>query len=622
MARLPRLLIPPLLLLIFATAPATTRAGALIPGPGEAGYDKTLAKKADDYIRQLHGLITVSLGWGLEAYIADKARRALVDAFIKSGQRDFKKQSGKHPYQVVEAYGEFGDLGMFGGVQVAGDAFRYMVLRDGGGSAAMVAEARAVLLRALDGLHWYHAVTGVPGVIARGLRRKTPAAGDPPLPGKLPALTPLQDSAGNPLPKKKVITWRADNSGKLPFLIWQDDCSKDQIDGYIFGLGAVYDAMHGDSSFPAAKVKRLQADALAIGKSLMKKHVVNAGGQKADLVIMDADGRPTTFHDMSAEEISAGVVFPRPLNGFNALLGAGIIRTLYHITGDKELERFFYQELMDRRAYLEIIEKTVGAMYLSKQTNYSNVNMAFVGMYNLLRYESDSALARRMQRILHKQLYNPGKDRQAAGAKQSFFDVIFAGLGSGGSASTAGKWAVSDAQVSLKTWPPAPYWNTKVENCDKAEIKALSCKAIDGKTTLVLSKIPGRGGSLVAEKPVPMALRPPSNFMWRSDPHNVNGGGGSRLNPGGGFHAAYWLGRLLQHDSDGLNNRAKGMRKRLSPSAVDGGGSGLTDAGAGSDAGGGEAPQEDGCSCRAGSGRAGPAAGILLVLLALYRRRA
>jgi len=613
----------PLILLLFL-APGVARAGGLIPGPGEAGYNKALAAKADAFVRQIHGLLTVPLGWGLEAYVSKSANRALIEAFIKSGKRasEFKKQSGKHPYQVIDAYGEHGDLGMFGGVQAAGDAFRYMVLRDHGGSASEVAEARAVLLRALDGLHWYHQVTGVSGVVARGIRRKTPAAGDPPMPGKLPTLVPLKDSAGNPLPKKKEPTWRADNSGKLPFLIWNDDCSKDQIDGYVFALGAVYDAMRGDSTFPKAKKDRLVADALAIAKRLMTKTVVNPAGQKADLVIMDADGRPTTFHDMSAEEITAGVVFSRPLNGFNALLGAGIIRTLYHITGDKKVERFFYQELMDRRGYLEIIEKTVGAMYLGNQTNYSNVNMAFVGIYNMLRYEGEDKLAARMQRILDKQLYNPGKSRQASGLKQSFFDVIFAGLNKGGSAGSAGIWASSDAVVSLKAFSAPPYWNPRVTNCDAAEIKALSCLAIDGKTTLKLSKAPGRGDKLVAEKVLPMALRPPSNFEWRSDPHAVNGGGGSRLNPGGGFHAAYWLGRLLRTGSKGLDNRAKGLRKRLSPSVVDGGG-GTSSGDAGSGAPGGQ-DEEEGCSCATTAAGGGMAAGWLcaaVVLLALIRRR-
>ena len=610
-------LVRPLLIVLLISSPAWSWAGEIVPGPGETGYDATLAAKADAYVRQIHGLLTVPLGWGLEAYVTKAANRKLIDDFIKSGKADFKAQSGKHPYQVLDAYGEHGDLGMFGGVQAAGDAWRYMVLRDQGGSAAEVAAARTVLLRALDGLHWYHQVTGVSGVLARGIRRKTPAAGDPPMPGTLPTLTPLKDSAGNPLPKKKEPTWRKDNSGKLPFLIWYDDCSKDQIDGYVLALGAVYDAIRGDSSFPRAAVDRLVADALAIARRLMKKTVVNKGGQTADLVLMDADGRVTTFHDLSAEEITAGVVFPRPLNGFNALLGAGIIRTLYHITGDPQVERFYYQELMDRRGYLDIIEKTAGAMYVGNQTNYSNVNMAFVGLFNLLRYESEDKLAAVMQRILDKQLYNPGKSRQAGGLKQAFFDVIFAGLAPAGSSGSSGTWAVSDALVSLKEFSSPPYWNTAVTNCDAAEIKALKCVAVDGKTTLTLSTMVGRGGSLVAEKVVPMALRPPSNFEWRSDPHAVNGGGGSRLNPGGGFHAAYWLGRLLKKGSAGLANRAKGMRKRLSPPGVDGGGA-AADAGAGVDAGVQVAGEEDGCSCRVKAGGSSASSFWFALLLLLW----
>lgn len=615
MGRLARCL--PIICLLLCS-PGAALAGGLIPGPKEAGHDKALAAKADAFISQIHGLLTVPLGWGLQGAVSNAANRKLVEDFIKSGKRDFKAQSGKHPYEVIDAYGEHGDLGMFGGVQAAGDAFRYMVLRDQGGSAAEVAEARGILIRALDGLHWYHQVTGVSGVVARGIRRKTPAAGDPKMPGTLPTLVPLKDSTGNPLPSKKEPTWRADNSGKLPFLIWEDDCSKDQIDGYIFALGAVYDAMRGDNTFSSAKVDRLKADALAIAKRLMTKTVVNSGGQKADLVLLDADGRVTTHHDMSAEEIAAGVVFPRPLNGFNALLGAGIIRTLYHITGDTTVERFFYQELMDKRGYLEIIEKTLMAMYLGNQTNYSNVNMAFVGLYNLLRYESEDSVAKVLQRILDKQLYNPGKDRQPAGLKQSFFDIIFAGLTSGGSAGAAGAAAIKDAMESFSAFSGAPYWNPTVTNCDAAEIKALKCLAMDGKTSLTLSPVPGRGDKLVAVHVVPMALRPPSNFEWRSDPHVVNGGGGSRLNPGGGFHAAYWLGRLLQRGSDGLLNRAKGLRKRLSPKVTDGG---IAAKDLGTDAAPDAATEEDGCSCQAKNGVAFNLFTYAFILLFLFRSR-
>src|SRR6185295_16264960 len=147
--------------ILLAAAPAA--AAPLVPGPGDSGFDSALADKADAFDRQIHALSAVPLGWGLEVVVVDPANRALVDQFIASGERDFEAVTGKHPYEVVNAFAEVGDLGMFGGVEAAGDAFRYAVLRDSGAPKADVDVAREHLMAAMKGLHWYMQVTGEPG---------------------------------------------------------------------------------------------------------------------------------------------------------------------------------------------------------------------------------------------------------------------------------------------------------------------------------------------------------------------------------------------------------------------------------------------------------------------------
>src|SRR5262245_15509305 len=105
------------LVLATATLSALARPAlgeGLVKGPGEAGHDAAVLDKMDGLEKQVHGLLTVPLGWGLEAFIDDPANRALVDQFIASGERDFRAATGKHPYEVIREYGEFGDLGMFG----------------------------------------------------------------------------------------------------------------------------------------------------------------------------------------------------------------------------------------------------------------------------------------------------------------------------------------------------------------------------------------------------------------------------------------------------------------------------------------------------------------------------
>jgi uncharacterized protein (TIGR03382 family) len=590
----------------------------LIPGPTEPDHDTALAAKAAAYDLQVHQFMTLPVGWGLEAYVDDPGARAAIDAFFASGATDFRTQSGRHPYEVISFYEEMGDLGMFGGVQAAGDAFQYAVLRDSGAPAAEVDRARANLLRAMDGLHWYHQITGVPGVVARGLFRITPEAGEPPIPGERFSTTPLFDGSGNPLPADKRAVWRDDQSGALPFLIWMDDTSKDQLDGYIFALGVVWDLTVDDPTIPREKIDALVEDARAIGLSLMERREI-ARGRFTDLVIMDADGRFTTFHDLSAEEVTPGLILDRPTNGFNGWMALGIIRTIYAMTGDERIGRYYYEELLGARDYLSNAQGTIRGMYLGEQTNFSNVNMAVVAAYGLLRYETDRRTAMRVREIFEQEIYSPGTpdmevDRAAQGLGQSFFDLMFAGFRTAGLFGD-GTTARDEGLVTLRAFRSPPYWDDAVINCDEAEIAALSCLAIDGTTVIALSPDPSRGGGITAVDGIPKALRPPSNFEWRSDPHSPNGGGGNRLNPGGDFHAAYWMGRYLQAGMDGMANVSPHGRDPFPIPPPPDGGPRAPDAGPG---GGGD----DGGGCGCGTTHAnGTAAPLLLALLLLRGRR-
>jgi hypothetical protein len=124
-------------------------------------------------------------------------------------------------------------------------------------------------------------------------------------------------------------------------------------------------------------------------------------------------------------------------------------------------------------------------------------------------------------------------------------------------------------------------------------------------TTIPLSSTKGRGGSVVSTVSVPVAVRPDTNFAWRSDPFGVNDGASNRLNPRGDWLAAYWLGRLLDQDPAKNLIAPDAVPPVPGPDAgppVDPGGGG--DAGAGSSSGAaapggaGAAPGESsGCGC-------------------------
>ena len=174
------------LVLLALASSRLAAAGGLIPGPGETDFDPALAAKADRFVVQLHQLLTGPIGFGLNANVSDPEHRELLGRFLAGDQRDFRAFAGVHPYQLIDGYGDYTHAAIFGGVQIAGDAFRYAVLRDEGGAPEEVDEARAIFIRNLDALDWLVRVTGTPGVVARGIQRITPEPDEPPIPGKIP----------------------------------------------------------------------------------------------------------------------------------------------------------------------------------------------------------------------------------------------------------------------------------------------------------------------------------------------------------------------------------------------------------------------------------------------------
>jgi len=200
-------------------------------------------------------------------------------------------------------------------------------------------------------------------------------------------------------------------------------------------------------------------------------------------------------------------------------------------------------------------------MYIGTATNYSNLNMVNTALYSLLRYETDDGVFFELQDILEHKYYNPGKPRQPKGLKQSLFDFTYAAFKKGGTDSTA----TADGIETLTEFDDPPYFNPLVINCDEEELKNKKCVAIDGKTEIEIMNGLSHGNDPVSKVVLPKKLRSPSNYEWRSDPHEVNGGGGSRLNPGGDFLGAYWIGRTMKKTGDPRENRSPFLRPSFMP---------------------------------------------------------
>lgn len=517
--------------------------------------------------KQVRHISSYPFGWSLDVYPASQEAQDVLEDFIYSESEDLQAYSGKHLYELVSGFEEYGDLGMFGGVPAAGMAFRYMVLKRDGVTGPELEMARAAVIRAAENLHVFLVVTGTPGVIARGIRRLLPEnPEDPVVPGAIPELVPLQDEQGNALPQPKDNgTWRDDNSkGALPVgeWIWVDSASKDQWDGFVFGMAALYDAIKGDPDVDQSLVTMLEQDAYEMGRMLMKKHTFKALDGKEyeyDLIIMDADGRPTKFNDLhpyifeGAKFTPGGITF----NTFNLITALGILKGLHHISGDPEMEQFYYDELLLARKYWDLIPltKAEGAMdyiYAAKSTNYSNVNMVATSLFTAIYYETDPDLLNTLQLFMKGRWWDvEGVKQTAKNLKNPFFNALYLAMTFEGTSQEL----VNSSLNLLGQFAIGPYLNRPVYNCDAAELDANLCQAIDGETSITL-EASGEAGKKISVEALDPGIRPPSNYDSRSSPFDVNGGGGLYINAAGDLMCAWWLLQWLEQREGSMPARS------------------------------------------------------------------
>ncbi len=508
---------------------------------GILAADATLDAKARRFDRVFHAVHARYTGVNSEAIANDDAVVASLTRFLRETDGwDYEASAGAPP----SAHFRWDKVaGAYAGAGAMADAYRYAVLRDEGAACDEVSRARDHLHAALDGMHRAVTLPGTPGVIARGyIRRDLPG-------GEVYTTTPLFDATGNPLPPEKTNgTWRAASATGPQDYIWEDSCSRDMLIGWVLGMAAAWEVSRGDTTVDASRLATLRADALAIGESLRR---VNSRGY--DLEIHDADGR-VTYHGYLSEHALDRVYIPGfDDNGQHAVMALGIVAALARITDDPGLNDWLHNDLVRRRNLPGIARDRVGFIDVGEMTNYSNYNMAFTGAWMAHRYLCDDSARGAVRDATLTALYDtPGMSRQPAETSQSFFDLVAIQAAGGGTAwrdldaPSTPMGALGRATTTLREFPDSPFWETPRTNCDDAEVTAGMCVGDDG-TVIPLSSMPGRGDSLVATIPIPMRIRPPSNYYWRSDPYRPNGGGlARRVLPGVDFRLAYWMGRFLR----------------------------------------------------------------------------
>jgi len=528
---------------------------SLLPGPEEPGYDAALERKADRYDRQHQVFNCAGNGLNSDVVVAtDRVEeRTLIETFLRETDAwDFEVWSGREVLDVLSGTEKV--AGLYAGVGLAADAYRYGTLRDQGYAREDVERARGILRRGIEGLFTAVEITGVPGVIARGFCRR-----DVPGPCVSQETTPLFDEQGSPLPPEKNNgTWREDHSGGgYPNHIWEDSCSRDMLVGWAAAFGAIWEVIRDDSAFSPELKDGLRTHASRIGRSLMVRRTGGPGslGEAFDLEINDADGR-TTFHGYLNEHAWDRVYLAwLPIqDGMYALMSLGIVGALAYCSQDPVLEAYLYDHLIGERELDRIAAAHQLGVNLGTQTNFSGANMALQGALLAQRYLRDAAVRDRVRlaTVFHLYLRQPflpeGQPEEYA---YTLFDFTHAVAVSGASAfgtmrTSPDVDAVARGVQTLRDFRDPPYWDEEVVNCDEAEIASGRCILLDGTQVHVLGEV-GRNGDLITQEPIPAAVRPPSNYHWRSNPYKPNGGGdGSRMNPGVDFRYAYWYGRFVR----------------------------------------------------------------------------
>jgi len=515
---------------------------SLIAGPGQPDHDAELAAKARRIDRVFHAFHTHGTGLNADLQVAsdDTEARALIQRWVDEDDGwDFEDWSGVPVTDVVSGWGKV--AGAYGGVGLAADAYRYGALRDEGADCGEVDLARTQLLASLDGLHRAVAITGTEGVIARGFASTT-------LPGHGASVetTPLFDDAGNPLPEEKNNgTWRADNSGDHPGYVWEDSCSRDMLVGWAAGFGAAWEVIRADPDIPQAVKDTLAADASALVATLS---TVQDSGY--DLEIMDADGR-RTYHGLLHEASVDRYYIEDFENGQNALMALGIVGALAAAAEDETGLAYISQQLIAARELDRIAQDSAHIVDLGPGSNFSGYNMGFLGGWLAQRWVCGEDSRSQVIAGIDEGMYaRPGKDRQPEEQSQALYHLV-ALQARAGTSIWPSTGAIDDSVLertltNLREFDDAPYFPEARVNCDDDEIAAGVCTALDGSTLNLLGEV-GWNDALISVEPLPMAIRPASNYHWRSSPYQVNGDPGDSSFLGAvDFRFVYWMGRYIR----------------------------------------------------------------------------
>jgi len=401
--------------------------------------------------------------------------------------------------------------GLWTSMYGAGECYAYAVTKD------PLAKQRAK--KAYDAMRFLWTVTqgGTPpapkGYVARTV---LPTSGPDPnasqyTPEKDRAMQATRDSLWKVLNPR----WPKSADGKW---YWKADTSSDELDGHYFLYGLYFDLVAKGDAAEEARVKEHVA--------ALTDHLVAHNFQ-----LVDHDGKVARWGVYNPEALNFNVRWAddRPLNSFSIL---SYLKTAEHITGDQRYADAA-RVLIDKHGYA--INTMMNKHHAGPGGgNQSDDEMAFMLLYNLLRYETDPQLREIYGITLRRRweteapelnpLFNYIAGSMLAGQKYTdSHRTVELGL--------TGEWLEESADT-LRRYP-LDRVNWRMTNSHRKDIRPLSSAA-------------GTRGSTRGVRKDGRVLPIDERFVnhWNHDPWQLDqGGNGTELGSGASFLLPYYMGR-------------------------------------------------------------------------------
>jgi len=369
----------------------------------------------------------------------------------------------------------FADMAIWTGCYLGAESFRYAVTGD--------LEAKKRVDQCVEGLGLLQKVTGVPGLMARSVRKRIRDSSNPMAPeGPHPYLPSIHEK------------WRV-GEGAFSDYEWLGDVSSDQLDGVVFGEGIAFDL---NPEKETREKIRWQITQIA-------DHLLDH-----DMRIVDSTGKETRHGDFTLG------LFSEPLN---ALIGLSILKMALRVSGEETYLHSYARLVREGYAHRAVRARDPWWEFFSG-INHSDNNLAFLAYYTLLFNEKNPKLISLFQKSLDRGW------KVVRGEGNPFFTWIFHALIG---EEQKDQLAIDDALESLRRFPKERR-DLPVKNSDRKNL----CKAW----------FSDRKGEPQACFPLPLDERPTSSFEWRENPYRLDGPGKGRVRFSGvDYLLAYWMGR-------------------------------------------------------------------------------